>query len=84
MAQLWPFACSGVVALVVISHALMQDGVVTRSFVISLVLGAFLLAFSILSAVGFTIATAFRPAYLRLLNMTIRLSGPSTAVEVKR
>ena len=85
MAQLWPFACSAAVALIVMSHALMQDGAVTKSFVISLVLGAFLLAFSILSAVGFIVAAAFRPAYLHLLSMTIRFSGPSSAAaEAKR
>ena len=66
LAQLWPFVASGAVALLLIIHALSSSGEVTRSFVISLVCGGFLLAFSLLSSLAYVIAAAFRPMYLLL------------------
>ena len=54
LAQLWPFVASGAVALLLIIHTLSSSGEVTRSFVISLVCGGFLLAFSLLSSLAFT------------------------------
>jgi hypothetical protein len=66
LAQVWPFIVSGVLAVFIITQALLSDGAVTRSFVISLVFGSLLLAFSVLSSLGFLVAAAFRPAYLKL------------------
>ena len=65
-AQIWPFIVSGVLAIFILVQALLSEGTVTRSFVISLVFGSLLLAFSILSSLGFMVAAAFRPFYLKL------------------
>ena len=66
LAQVWPFFVSGVVAIFILMQALLSEGAVTRSFVISLVFGSLLLAFSMLSSLGFLVAAAFRPFYLKL------------------
>ena len=66
LAQVWPFMVSAILAVFILVQALMSDGAVTRSFVISLVFGSLLLASSVLSSFGFIVAAAFRPVYLTL------------------
>lgn len=66
VAQLWPFATSSVLGLILVVGPLLTDGPVTRSFVISFVCGGFLLAFSAVCASILVVAAAFRPAYLAL------------------
>lgn len=80
LAQVWPFIVSAALALFLLIQALMSEGVVTRSFVISLVFGSMLLAFSILSSLGFVVAAAFRPFYLALqkLPSSAKVQAPSS------
>lgn len=78
-AQLWPFVASTFVSVVVLSQSLLANGPVTKSFVISLVLGSVLLVFSVLSVIWFIVAAAFRPAYLSLGNLALAPSQPAAA-----
>ena len=61
MSNIWPFLLSCVVAAGIIWQALSSTGEVTRSFVISLVFGVFLLSFGILTTIVCLLVFAFRP-----------------------
>ena len=67
--NVWPFLLSCFIAIGIMWHALASDGEVTRSFVVSLVFGALLLAFSILAIITCFLAFAFRPAAIAFNKM---------------
>ena len=78
LAQLWPFATSSVVGLILVIGPLLPDGPVTRSFVISFVCGGFLLAFSAVCTAILFVAAAFRPTYLALQQFYAKYEVPKS------
>jgi cbb3-type cytochrome oxidase subunit 1 len=70
--NVWPFLLSFAIAVGIMWHALASDGNVTRSFVVSLIFGALLLAFSILTIIACVLAFVFRPTAIAFNKMAER------------